>query len=490
MYRQSSKRKALIKRIAVSVVMVFSVILTVTLITLFMLGYRLNTSDGDVERYAFFQFGSIPSGATIAVDGEIIGKTPNKSSVPAGEHTVEMWRDGYETWQKTVNVSSGTLKWLNYTLLIPKDLSVEPVANYDTVYFSLASPDGGFMLIQGQSNIPTFSLVDLSSDNTQTSSLTIPASTYSESSTIGVTHTFQVQQWDDGERYVLVKHTYNSSEEWLVVDTQNIASSKNISRLFNLTVSKAVFANTSGNELYILSSGSIYKVSLSSETISKAFVGDVSDFEAYIESSVIVYTGDATSSDGVKQQMVGFYREGDAAPYILRTVTYNPDALLHIAATHYFNENYVVISEGKRVDLLSGSYPNTTTDNANNLKTIVSFDVNQNIDKLSFSPTGEYIFIQSGANFTSYDLEYQTLASSTIDGIGSLSSIKWIDDNHIWSDRDGSLTIREFDGADNHTINSVAIGQAATLTHNGRYLYSINKTDTGYQLQRVRMILP
>jgi hypothetical protein len=69
-------------------------------------------------------------------------------------------------------------------------------------------------------------------------------------------------------------------------------------------------------------------------------------------------------------------------------------------------------------------------------------------------------------------------------------ALQWLDENHLWSDREGKLTIREFDGADLYTINDVTFGQDAALTNNGRYIYSINKTKTGSQLQRVRMILP
>ena len=98
--------------------------------------------------------------------------------------------------------------------------------------------------------------------------------------------------------------------------------------------------------------------------------------------------------------------------------------------------------------------------------------------------------MQSGANFSSYDLEYQKLASSTITNSTVVPPLKWLDENHLWTDAEGKLSILEFDGNNTHTINPVLIGQDATLTNNGRFLYSVNNSATGYQLQRVRMILP
>jgi len=481
------KRKSSVKHIFVYALMTLAVFAIVTLITLFMLGFRF--AEGNLEQNAFLQFSSSPSGATVSVDGKVIGsKTPNKDQVAAGKHDIVMWRDGYETWNKSVDIKSGTLTWLNYTLLVPKKLTVEPVAGYDSVNGSLASPKVNGILIQKSSSVPTFELVDLGSDTIKSTSLTIPANTYSEPSTVGIAHTFKVEKWDDGGRYVLVNHIFGEKSEWLVMDTQNVSLTKNVTRLFDLSMSNVVFSGTSGSILYALDSSDIRKFDLSAGTISKPFVSNVSSFEINNETKVITYIGAGKSE--TSERVVGVYREGDDGPSVLRTVTSGPDVPLAIATSHYFNENYIAILDDKKIDILSGSYPSPNSDNANTMKIISSFSVTENASRLTFSPTGEYVLVQSGAYFASYDLEYRKLATSNIEGNGAVSSLKWLDDNHVWSDRDGKLTIREFDGANMHIISSVVFGQDAILTSNGRYLYSINKSDKGYQLQRVRMILP
>ena len=106
--------------------------------------------------------------------------------------------------------------------------------------------------------------------------------------------------------------------------------------------------------------------------------------------------------------------------------------------------------------------------------------------------TGDYLLVQSGANFASYDIEHKKVTTSVVasDVTTAVGPLKWLDDNYVWSDYNGSVTIREFDGANSHLINEVVIGQDVVLSQNGRYLYSIGKNVTGYQLQRVRMILP
>ncbi|HZJ34960.1 MAG TPA: PEGA domain-containing protein [Candidatus Angelobacter sp.] len=488
MYHRPSRKKQLARLISLYTVLTLLVLAIVTFISLFVLGFRFDSDKGHLEQYAFLQFDSSPSGAKVTVDGAEVGLgTPNKTSVPAGKHEVTMSREGYETWSKSVDAKAGVITWLNYTLLVPKILTVEPVATYESVYLTLASPKGRSMLIQRRVDTPTFSLADLSSDKVKSTELTIPASLYSESTTLGVTHTFQIAKWDEGGRYVLIKHTYDAKDEWLVFDTQNVALTKNITQLFNVTISGITFSGTSGNMFYILDSGNIHRLDLSAQTISEPLVSNVTSFGVY-ESNIITYVGiDATIAD---KRVVGLYRDGDDKSYVLRTVTGSKDIPLHIITTRYFNEDYVVIAEGKKVDVLGGSYPNTASDDVTSLKIVASFETAQDINEIMFSsPIGQYIFIQSGAYIASYDLEYQTFASSTIEGTGAVPPIKWLDENYVWSDRDGNLTIREFDGSNVHTINSVLVGQDVLLTRNGRYLYSINKVDTGYQLQRVRMIL-
>lgn len=481
------KQKKIIKRAAVYVVMTLAVVIIVTFVVLFVLGFRFDADKGQITQYSFLQFSSSPSGAAVTVDGKIMAsKTPDKTSVPAGKHEVIMWRDGYEKWQKSVDLKAGTITWLNYALLIPKQLTVESVSGFTSLYSSLASPEGKSILIQEKVEIPAFNLFDLGSDIVKSTQIVIPANLYSDANIASYGHIFKIAKWDDGGRYVLVGHTWNNQEEWLVLDTQNVASTKNITRLFNISISDINFSGTSGNDFYILSQSDIRKLDLSAETISKPLVSNVTSFGLY-KTNIITYVG-IDSVDKTKQ-VAGLYREGDVTSHILRTTNLQ-DVILHIATTHYFNENYVAISEGNNVDVLSGSYPNNASEDATSLKKIASYTVTEDVQKLSFSPIGEYILTQSGPNFTSYDLEYQTISESKIEGINSNLQLEWLDDNYVWSERDGSLVIREFDGANAHVINVMVPGHDAVLTHNGKYIYSVGQSNTGYQLQRVLMILP
>lgn len=486
MHHKLFENKVLVKRIAVYVVMTLAVGAIVTSIVLFvLLGYRFDSDNGKIEQYAMLQFNSDPAGAKVTVDGEYLSNlTPSKVTLKAGKHAVTMEKTGYETWSKSVDIKAGALGWLNYVLFVPTALPIEPIITYATVAESLASPDGHYILVETRADIPEFDLLNIGSDTIKTTKLSIPAVVYSSSQTVGVAHSFYIDKWDEAGRYVLIKHIYDSKSEWLVLDTQDMTQTKNITRSFDFVPSDISFAGTSGNTFFALGSGEIRKIDLSAETISLPIVTNVISFNM-TSSNIIAYVASGAEAN---QRVIGLYRDGDDSPRIVQTIIKTDDSPVNVVATQYFNDQFVAISNGKQVQILSGSYPSSATD-ITSLKLFADFVADEVVGILSFSPTGEYVLAQSGANFASYDLEYQSLATSIITGSSGAVSIKWLNDNYLWSDRDGGLTIREFDGYNVHAISPIAEGQVATITGNGRYIYSLAKTANGYQLQRVRMLL-
>jgi len=488
MYRRPSKKKELIRNLTVYTLMTSLVIAGVAAVVLFILGFQFDANNGRVEQGLLVQFATSPTGATVEIDGRTLnGKTPTKSSALAGMHTFTMKKDGYETWTKTLDVKAGTLLWLNYARLIPTDRPTVAVSTYKSLFASLATGDGQAMLVQQDEASAAFGLVDLSGDTIAETAINIPAAAYSQAATAGVKHTFHLNQWDTGGRYVLVEHTYDAKKEWIILDTKDVAGTKNITALLGIDISSAWLSGTSGNILYVLSGSDIRKLDLSAATISRTLVSGVSSFELY-DTHIITYAG--TSTTDPTKRVVGLYREGDAMPHVLRSVD-AAGAALHVATSHYFNKDYIAISEGTKVDILAGDYPTANDVENKSLELYGSFELAEGVDRLGFSAAGSYVLAQNGSKFGSFDIEHKTSSvSSVVTTSGNVRPLQWLDDAYLWSDADGVLTTREFDGANSLTINKSLTGQDAVMTKNGRYIYSFNKTDSGYQLQRVRIILP
>lgn len=52
---------------------------------------------------------SNPSGADIELDGTFVGNTPSTIEVSAGDHTIDVQKAGYTTWERKIKVTSGKI---------------------------------------------------------------------------------------------------------------------------------------------------------------------------------------------------------------------------------------------------------------------------------------------------------------------------------------------------------------------------------------------
>jgi len=53
---------------------------------------------------------STPSGADIELDGTFVGNTPSTIGVSTGDHTIDVRKSGYATWERKIKVTSGKIE--------------------------------------------------------------------------------------------------------------------------------------------------------------------------------------------------------------------------------------------------------------------------------------------------------------------------------------------------------------------------------------------
>lgn len=489
MFKKPTKRQFIIRRIILSSIATLAVIIIATAAILFMLGYRLDSNNGRLEQGALLQFDSAPNSADVSIDDVVIGsKTATKQTVVAGTHSIKISKAGYQDWNRTLDLAAGTLTWLDYARLVPNERPVQKVAKYKTLVGMNISPDSKWALVQEKADAPSFHLVDLRAEDVKSSTLTLPASLYSDATTQGVTHSFNSVTWDSGSRYVLVKHLYRDQTEWVVLDTQNLGQSVNITRLFSVGFKDLQFTGTSGRVLFGLTTdGAIRKVDVSAGTLSRALVAHAESFSVF-DNTVISYVG-IDSNDATKR-VVGVYRDGDESARVLRSVT-AADGVLKIAASKYFSDDYVAIAEGNVVTILKGHFPSSSDQGNSSLSHFAKLQLTGAVSALSFSPGGDYVVAQSGETFKSYEIEHMRadVGAVAVSAETAATTLKWLDTAHLWSDDGNTLTMRDFNGSNTFSIMAVAPGFDAGLSQNGRFFYGIGKSDDGYHLQRVKMML-
>ena len=479
-HRRKSERREFRNRVITYIVMTLSVVVLATFAILYVAGYRFDFGARSVEQSGMVQFASKPIEATVEVDGKTLStKTPTKSDVLPGDHSFVMWREGYETWFKALNIKAGTLTWLNYARLIPKQRPVEAVDSLPGVTATLAAPGGKAYATLTTGDEVSIRFYDISKDKIAESKTASLVDSGSPGASFGLVG------WDPSGRYLLVSQkSADGKIEWLVVDRIDLDVG-NITRSMGVAFQKVVFADDSGAKFYGLAEGNVRSVDTAAGILSRPMVSGVVDFWYNKEQKIISYLESAQAETGYRT--VGIVRPGGKPVNIHRTDT-DTNVPLSIRAARYFGVNYVAILEGQTITLLSGKLPEVENDSMTH---VYQMKVDNVVTSYEFSPSGRFLFVQQGDKYQSYDIERGSLSAlNTLPGDGEARQIRWLDDFMIWSDRGGNLAFAEFDGANIHkNINSVASGFDVALSPNGRYLYSVGQSEGGLQLQRIRMIL-
>lgn len=470
--------------------MSIAVITLVTALVMVILGYRFNGDDGKIEQGGLVQFSSQPSGASVALDGVNFGsRTATKTTMTAGSHVVSMSRTGYQEWRKSINVVPGAVLWLNYARLVPIKLPVSKMAEFATVTSSAVSTDKRWMAVKAEAASPEIHMFDISQADVASIKLTLPTTSYTQPAE-GKGQQFSLQTWDPSSRYLLVRHTIDevARPEWLVVDTQNVANTKNITTLLDVDIAKVLFSPNNSQVVYAQIGHDVRRIDIASATLSRPLLTNIAEFAQYRDDT-LVYSSQVDAA--TKQRNVGYYKDGDDAPRVVRSYSDDGTTPLHFAINDYFGDTYLALSYGSTIEVLTGELPKDSKE-TDALERVSKFTTAEPTRFLSIVTDGRFIVAQAQNSYTVYDLELKKHTTTPLKGAAMADKkLEWLDGYMPWSDRDGMLRLYEFDGANQHDIMTVASGQAATLSRNGTYLYGIGKTDdTHYHLQRVQMILP
>jgi hypothetical protein len=487
MYRQPSKRKQLIQRVIIYTIMSFAVVGLVVALLFVVQGYQFNRSDGQIEQGGLVQFDSVPNGANVTIDGVGLGsRTATKSTLNAGSHIFTMDKSGYKPWQKTVSVAPGAVLWLNYARLIPTDLKKENVASFSSVSSSVAAPNEKLIAAKEDPSVPALHMIDISGTETKVKELVLPQGSYTVPAA-GKTQQFVLDGWDPSSRYVLVRHLVNDTTEWLVVDTQDITHTKNITALLNVPMTKVVFSNADSNILYVQTDTDVRKVDVNAATMSRPLVSNIAEFSLF-DRSTILYT---TKLDSAGARSVGYYEDGAEKPHTIKSFSDNGQIPLHVALGKYFSEPYLAIAHGDGVEILRGNLPGDEKDTAK-MTHETTVTIPGGAQYLDIRTSGRFVIAQQGADFYVYDNELKQLSKNPLKGEGPVTSnVAWLDNYMLWSNRDGLLRFYEFDGTNQSDIMPVANLSMVTLSSDDTYVYAFTAGETGnVQLTRVRLVLP
>jgi len=457
---EKQKRIRTVRVVLIDSLMALIIVVLVAILILVVSGYRVK--DGLVlEQAGLLQVSSFPSGAKVEIDGEQAGKTEINKMLDEGTYHVALYKDGYESWQKDVAISPGWLRRVNYARLLLQDRKTETVRQFSSLDFLVMVPDRKHILyadkatswhyaeIDSEKNILDIDIINLLGDF-------VVADKFSGQLTIA--------EWNKNNDKVIVKAEDGVKTQWLLVNLRKPEDSVNISKKFNLEMTKVTMENNAADKLLVLAQSNLQEVDLKRGEVSEVAMENVADYDN--DGADIIYV---SLPDAFGQKSVGVYKYGDAEPEQIYQVEESDKAAVSAIAA-YVGKKYLVFMVNDRLYVYEGDKN----------KLVVESDTGVLPSGLEVSHSGEFIYGRNEKTVLMIDLELPEYYVYEIDS----PKLFWADDYMLAEVVDGRLNLLDFDGT-NRRVLSVADGNyGATISDNNKYIYYIYQNNEIFELER------
>lgn len=467
MDKERRKKIQTTKLIITEIFMLVIVVLTVVILTFIVMGYRLN-KEGKLEQSGLVQVESVPTGAAVIIDGEVLPNETNTSKIlPEGSHTIELRKEGYTSWTKTVDLHSGFLTKLSYPHLYKENPKTEIVQNFEQKpSLFLASKKRDLGLIKYPDN--KLEVLDLESKTPSKNQLDLLKIAKDPS-----LEDLSIVDWSNsGERIILTAKKEDSSKFFLV-DLEHPEYSLDLSAEFDIKISELRFLNDQGDRLGIIESSNFRTVSLSDKKLSEVLIKNVLFFSNYDSKIALVTKGPD------EDKHIILYDTANKTKVLLAKSTAED---IRAYTSEYAGRPTLVLINDNSVSVYRGDLPTEDITKDNPLsnpvgKFTIEFNTPRNFD---FKGKNQLIVLSNGNNFAVFDLENYKLSTYTLES----NLTFWADEYTIGAVSGGKLILHDFDGTNAVTFKDTESDFSAIITKDNNYLYYITKNDSELSLVR------
>ncbi|MBQ3293873.1 PEGA domain-containing protein [Candidatus Saccharibacteria bacterium] len=521
--RERMERQQHRRLIFTEALMFVSVILLVGFLTLVVMGYSFNIRgaiDGDEEivgRSGLVQVSSLPTGATIYIDGEtsLLFNTNASRAVSAGEHEISLARGGFDGWKKTVNVTEGMMYRLNYVRLFREEREVEDVLEFskvDTektgeVSFVTVSPNNERMiLVRGGA----LYMVNLNENAPEQKTLDL---TDAKGGAVKITSLAEAK-WSGNSERLLAK----VNGEWAVLNVREpkatvwldeilaggvkkqgseaeaSAEQSSAKTVEKVEISSIKFETEAGDRLLILTKkNELVELNVREKKLSEVLLEGVREFDndgervVYLTLTKEETTGEDFASEvkTVSEWQLRVWRVGEDESHVVKRFELKEGEELgavSFSLMQYFQEFYVGVVRGGSFEVLKKAGWIMANDEMEEL-----FTEEVGLEKPSLRKRGKgMVFeIRSAEDATKakvFDIE--ALKTTTVDTAGC----GWVDEFLRYRIKDGKLSVLDYDGLNERELVSegVLTGRVVAISGNNRWLYYFVKMDEGAGEKLVR----
>lgn len=460
----------------------------ITISTLVLLyqayGFGIDKNGAVVQNGLTF-FSSHPHPADIYVNNKLQPvKTNSRLSLPSGVYNVKLARDGYNDWQRKIELNGGSVQHFDYPFLYPKNLVTKKIQSFDSAPGMMTqSPDHRWLLVQ-QGSDNTFSVYDLKNIDKQPESIAVPDSILSKSSGAD---SLQLAEWADDNDHVLLTHTYDSKIEYILLDRTNPAQSVNLNNELSTNPSKITLNDKKYDKyfLYDQSGGSLSKATLR-DTTPTPLLQHVLAYKTYQDDTVLYVTDNGAPKDKVRVRLA----VGDKT-WTVRTLSTGTSYVVDL--TGYDGDLYVAAgaASDNRVYIYKDPVGQLSQEAQAVAVPIQVLHVDQ-VNYLSFSASAQFIVAQNGNRFGVYDIENETGYNYTTKAPmdSPQPHATWMDGNRLLYSSNGKLLAFDYDNTNKRTLMAANGAYLAAFDRDYRYVYSLAPNSSGqWELSQTAMLV-
>ena len=441
---EKKARRQSFRVITSEILMVIAVIATVSILAFVVSGYWVG-SDFQIERQGLLQIYSSPTGADVEIDGQPsswLQRTNTSKTLAAGEHTVVLSKDGYDSWSRTVDVTEGLLYRLHYPRLFLKNRYEESAHDFSAtpVNFATVTPDRNTMLLLTSAG---WQLFNLDSDSGKPVTLNPPAGLLSGA--------IKSASWATDNEHILFELEDSGTAKWVLFNVKTPAASVNLTKEFNANFSKVKILDGSASNLLVVLDGNLHRIDVHARQISAILVPGVVSFD-YYHQEVFFSAGSADSADA-SPYYLGSLKLGSNETVKLKDLS----APAEVIVTRFYDDEYIGAMSGQLLTIYL----------KDNFEEKSQFNLSFAPESIRITNSGDAIIMNSGEKIASLDMEVMAITEWSPE----TKSYGWLDGSMIYAVKGGLLTVYDFNSLNPRELASgVAESLPVTITSD-KYLY-------------------
>lgn len=493
-HKRRRKKKQLVKVLVAEISMVLAVAVIVVVALLSTMGFFVS-SDGNIEQSGLIQIHSLPTGASVEIDGDTLFFRTNVSrTLPSGDHYIRLSREGYDTWEKNVTMYPGILIRLYYPRLFLQDRKTEKVAQIDAELAFYSASNDRTSALYAEVGAVEWHFLNLEGDEVRSADLDLSEILpgIEEGKFMGEVKTLE---WSGDGDHALIQIQHDSEKEWILLNLKDLKNSLNLTKVFCMNFDEVLIADGAANRLFVLENHHVRRINTDDQAISRVLLNDVSSINN--SGSNLIYTSVTTKDSLDKVQHVGVYRDGDKGGTTIATVPMG-DRLL-VAISSYYDNNYLTLAVNDEMTIYYGKLPVYNEKESADKNILENFTVlveNQKLavtpERLNTSPGGEYVVARKEKQFMVVDAETGALHEYE----APTESLNWLDDSMVYAVLDDELKVWDFDGTNQRVVVSrkkavadtenaqTLAKQPVMITNNNKWLYYLTRAEKGYSILR------